>query len=147
MYKAGIVQKGQQFIRLKGKKLYIAWVDVLGGKAKRPYWVCPATAVNVGVLYYGFQGFASRNFYNIPYWNQIQSRSYRASGAAHAIREKLGCPGGLHQPLIKPKGMRWKTFEKWQMKYQKAAGGYLAGVGSRFEKLIKQSNGCLPNKQ
>lgn len=136
-YRKGIVQKGQQSIHLKKQHLLINWTEVLGGRSVRPYWVCPLTGKNAGVLYYGFHGFACRQYYNLPYWNQTQSRSNRTSAAAHAIREKLGCPGGLHLPLVKPKGMRWKTFEKWQEKYQRAAGGYLLGLEKRLDRLIQ----------
>ena len=136
LYRLGGIRQFQASVALNNQRLQIAWVDVLGGKTVRPYWICPRTGKRVGVLYLGAQGFAAREYYGISYWNQSQSKSNRTSASAHEIRRKLGCPGNLCLPLVKPKGMHWKTFRKWEAKYQKAAGGYFSGLESKLNKLL-----------
>ena len=136
LYRMGFIHAGQSIFRSHGQSLNITWVSVLSGRAVKPYWVCPKSFTKVGVLYLGGDGFARRQYYKLSYWGQTQSRANRICAAAHKMRQILGCPGGLYLPLIKPKGMRWKTFNKWQEKYNKAAGGYFLASEGRINKLL-----------
>jgi hypothetical protein len=65
----------------------------------------------VGVLYLA-QIFACRHCYNLAYSSQNEVLRYRLLHKAQKIHQELGGDGVLDEPLFKPKGMHWKTYQR-----------------------------------
>jgi hypothetical protein len=56
--------------------------------------------------------FASRKAHRLAYRCQRQSPYDRAISQAFKRRHRLGADGGIGDPINKPKGMRWATFDR-----------------------------------
>jgi hypothetical protein len=56
--------------------------------------------------------FASRRAYRLAYKSQRETPHDRAIRRAFKLRHRLGAIGGIGDPIPKPKGMRWATFER-----------------------------------
>jgi hypothetical protein len=84
----------------------------LGGR--RWWWVCPKRGDLVSKLYKPAGGgiFASRTAHRLAYRCQRQSPYDRAISQAFKRRKRLGADGGIGDPIDKPKGMRWATFDR-----------------------------------
>jgi hypothetical protein len=84
----------------------------LGGR--RWWWVCPRRGDLVSKLYKPAGGgiFASRKAHRLAYRSQRQSPYDRAISQAFKHRQRLGADGGIGDPIDKPKGMRWATFDR-----------------------------------
>jgi hypothetical protein len=84
----------------------------LGGR--RWWWVCPKRGDLVTKLYKPAGGtlFASRKAHRLAYRSQRQSPYDRAISQAFKRRQRLGADGGIGDPIDKPKGMRWATFDR-----------------------------------
>ena len=86
----------------------VEFVDVLKGKARRPYFYCPFTEKRVGVLVMGERGFGHRTFYGYDYKAQRLGHIDRALNSAGNIKKKLGgvnLDGAITDELLRPKGM------------------------------------------
>ena len=84
----------------------------LGGR--RWWWVCPRCGDLVSKLYKpsGSGIFASRKAHRLAYRCQRQSPYDRAISQAFKRRKRLGADGGIGDPIDKPHGMRWATFDR-----------------------------------
>jgi len=85
----------------------------------RKWFICPTCRKRVGILYGPGKFFRCRNCYCLSYSNQSESKLDRLYRKARKIRRKLDIgsewwgPDNLSEPIFeKPKGMRWKTFER-----------------------------------
>ena len=91
------------------------------------WWlVCPSSGRRCRVLYKpnGGRSFASRQAWGLVYRTQQMSPADRATHRMHTLAEPLG--GDCDMPL-KPKWMRWRTFERKAEKLaeaERAADGY-----------------------
>ncbi len=56
--------------------------------------------------------FASHKTHRLAYRSQRQSPYDRAITQAFKRRQRLGADGGIGDPIDKPKGMRWATFDR-----------------------------------
>jgi hypothetical protein len=81
---------------------------------RRWWWVCPKRGDLVSKLYKPAGGsiFASRKAHCLAYRSQRQSPYDRAISQAFKRRQRLGADGGIGDPIDKPKGMRWSTFDR-----------------------------------
>ena len=81
---------------------------------RRWWWVCPRRGDLVAKLYMPAGGgiFASRKAHRLAYRSQRQSPYDRAISQAFKRRRRLGADGGIGDPIDKPHGMRWATFER-----------------------------------
>jgi hypothetical protein len=81
---------------------------------RRWWWVCPRRGDLVSKLYKpsGSTIFASRKAHRLAYRSQCQSPYDRAISQAFKLRRRLGADGGIGDPINKPKGMRWTTFDR-----------------------------------
>jgi hypothetical protein len=105
--------------RWSGEKIPVAY-DVqlstsrcrLGGW--RWWFECPLTGRRVAKLHLppGATKFASRHAYRLAYTSQRETPRDRALSRAFKARGRLGSEGGIGDYIPKPKGMRWKTFER-----------------------------------
>ena len=106
-------------------------VDVLNGKAQRPYFHCPKLARRVGVLILGNRGFAHRTYYRYLYRIQRQGHFDRAVTSGRKIKQRLG---GSDQEAAtdspdRPKGMHRKTFNKLRKKHARAVAPIMEKIG------------------
>ena len=62
--------------------------------------------------------FASRKAHRLTYRSQRQSPYDRAISQTFNRRQRLGADGGIGDPIDKPKGMRWATFDPGCVKTQ-----------------------------
>lgn len=90
----------------------------LGGE--RVWFRCPANGCGRRVaILYGGDVFACRHCYRLTYESCRESVGDRADRRAWAIREKCGDRwGSLFDPLIRPKGMHHRTFERLDAAYR-----------------------------
>ncbi len=81
---------------------------------RRWWWICPRRGDLVAKLYKpaGDGIFASRKAHRLAYRSQRQSPHDRAISQAFKRRHRLGADGGIGDPIDKPHGMRWATFDR-----------------------------------
>ena len=102
------------------------WVELettpqpFGGR--RWWFICPRTGVRAAKLYLpnGAFTFASRQAYRLAYASQREQPHDRASRRAFKLRGKLGAEGGIGDYILKPKWMRWRTYEHAMDRIDKA---------------------------
>lgn len=101
---------------------------------KRAWFRCPARGCGRRVaILYGGKIFACRHCYQLAYACQRESPGDRASRQADTIRERLGWEGGiLNGPGLKPKGMRWRTYERLYAKHEALVDASLGWMELRF---------------
>ena len=81
---------------------------------RRWWFVCPRTGALVAKLHLpsGAYTFASRRAYRLGYRSQRETPSNRAINRAFKLRGRLGGKGGIGEYIPKPKGMRWRTYDR-----------------------------------
>jgi hypothetical protein len=77
---------------------------------------------------------ASRKAHRLAYRCQRQSPYDRAISQAFKRRQRLGADGGIGDPLNKPKGMRWATFDRRMAQIEAAE----AVCNARLFRLVQQ---------
>lgn len=114
--------------------VYLEWTPcTLGGR--RAWFRCPAQGCGrrVAILYSGTV-FACRHCYQLAYPSQRETWDDRAARRAGRIRDKLGWePGLLNGNGWKPKGMHWRTFERWRAAHDALVNASLMGMSRRFK--------------
>ena len=107
---------------------------------QRAWFLCPGAGCGrrVAILY--FDGlFTCRQCCRIAYSCQRESTIDRAARRADTIRQRLGWPTGLFNPKGgKPKGMRWRTYERLTTQHEAFAGVALAGLARRLGLVPEQ---------
>lgn len=85
-----------------------------GFGGRRWWFVCPRTAKLVSKLHLpnGALTFASQEAYRLAYRSQRETPRDRSLNRAFKLRRRLGSNGGIGEYIVKPKGMRWRTFER-----------------------------------
>ncbi len=64
---------------------------------------------------------------------------YRAVHRAQDIRRRLGASANRMEPFPeKPKGMHWRTYERFWWEHHKAEMEQLVGMGEWIDKLEKK---------
>ncbi len=102
----------------------------------RPWWLCPSCARRVAVLYGLGKFYACRHCYKLAYTSQGESIDDRASRRANRIRKRLGWGAGiLNGKGGKPKGMRWRTFDRLVTEHDAFVRVSLAVMERRFGML------------
>lgn len=87
----------------------------------RRWWmVCPYSGQRVSKLYLPNAGdrFAGRKAWRLAYNSQRKSARDRPFEALFRLQRKLGCEQGWEAPLIRPKGMWRRTFERHLDRYE-----------------------------
>jgi hypothetical protein len=105
----------------KNYPVRVEWTPCNYG-GSRPWFRCPAVgcARRVAVLY-GGDIFACRHCHELNYQSQHEQGWDRALSRYQNIRVKLGGePGSISPFPQKPKGMHWRTYERWCMKANQA---------------------------
>lgn len=81
---------------------------------RRWWFLCPLTNRRVSKLYLPQRAskFAAREAYRIAYRCQRESPRDRALSRAFKARLRLGSGDGIGDYILKPKWMRWRTFDR-----------------------------------
>lgn len=114
----------------------------LGGR--RVWFLCPAQGCGrrVAVLYMGGPIFACRHCYRLAYASQRENQDDRATRRADRIRDRLGWePGILNGSGIKPRGMRWSTYERLTHQHDAHVQAALAGMSKRLGLVNRSLDG------
>lgn len=101
---------------------------------QRAWFLCPAAGCGRRVaILYGGGIFACRHCYRLAYPSQRSTADDRALRRADRIRARLGWePGILNGQGGKPKGMRWRTFQRLSAEHEAFVGESLAGLAQRL---------------
>ena len=86
----------------------------------RRWWmICPFRGNRVGKLYMpnGGDRFAGRSAWRLGYQSQRSAHRDRPFDKLFRLQKKLGSEQGWEAPLLRPKGMHWKTFERHLERY------------------------------
>jgi hypothetical protein len=98
----------------KRDRVPLTWTAPHGG-GQRPWFLCPACARRVALLYSVGMGFVCRHCTQRPYGSQCETPQDRRLRKVRTIRTRLGVSHNLTQPINawhKPKGMHWRTFKR-----------------------------------
>jgi len=101
----------------------------------RAWFVCPAVRCGrrVAILYLGGRYFACRHCYRLAYTSQREESHDRALRRAQAIRQRLGGTANMLDLFpAKPKGMRWRTYERLRAEHNDADVRSWAGIAEKF---------------
>ena len=110
----------------------------LGGS--RPWFICPALGCGrrVAILYCGGI-FACRHCYQLAYASSREDAGKRATRRAERLRARLGWePGILNGEGVKPKWMRWRTFERLATRHDDLVGSSMQGMMVKLKLLLSQ---------
>ena len=104
----------------------------LGGA--RPWFVCPAHGCGRRVaILHGGGIFACRRCHQLAYASTREDAGDRATRRADRIRARLGWePGILNGRGLKPKWMRWRTFERLSEEHDRLLNQSVGGMGFKF---------------
>lgn len=58
--------------------------------------------------------------YRLGYRSQRETANDRALGRAFKLRRRLGSSDGIGNDIAKPKGMRWRTFNRYMARLDQA---------------------------
>jgi hypothetical protein len=102
------------------QRVAIAWTPCRFG-GERPWFVCSVTANGVYCgrsvinLYGAGPLFACRHCYRLAYPSQQEPARRRGLGKSQKIRMRLGGSPNMSEEFPdKPKGMHWRTYERWR---------------------------------
>ena len=118
-------------VKMKEQVIGFEMVDVLNGKAKRPYFFCPQLECHASKLYLGDTGFGHRSYHGYLYESQRQGHFDRAIRTCNNIKKKLSCLEGhsASEKPIRPKGMHRKTYAKYVKKHNSASRSIFYRLG------------------
>jgi hypothetical protein len=93
----------------------------------------------VAVLYGPGKYFLCRHCYDLTYQSQQDNKMYRAVHRAQDIRRRLGASANRMEPFPeKPKGMHWRTYERFWWEHHEAEMEQLVGMGEWIDKVEKK---------
>lgn len=110
----------------------------------RTWFLCPAAGCGrrVAILYNARRYFLCRHCYCLAYESQREDEGDRALRKAQTIRKRLGGSANMTMPFpMKPKWMRWHTYEHLREKAEALTQKSLIAVAHRF-KLFERGGGC-----
>ena len=123
------------------QRVAIEWTPCRFG-GERPWFVCSVAANGaycgreVTKLYGAGRLFACRHCYQLAYASQQEPARLRALKKSQKIRMRLG---GSSNMLVdfpeKPKGMHWRTYERWSRVHDLAKERSLMGFVERLGRL------------
>lgn len=121
----------------------------LGGA--RPWFICPAVGCRRRVaILYGGGFFACRRCHRLAYDSTHEDAGGRATRRADRIRMRLGWePGILNGSGPKPKGMRWRTFDRLVKRHDEYVRRSWVGmaVKLRMTGLLERLGGDLERRK
>jgi hypothetical protein len=74
---------------------------------------------------------------DLAYQSELESKGYRGQMMARKIRTRLGGDRSGFEFPDKPRGMHWRTYERWHEKHDAAVAKSWSGFwGSRFARRL-----------
>jgi hypothetical protein len=92
----------------------------------------------VALLYLRGERWACRICCDLAYRSELELKGYRGQMMARKVQARLGGDrsGGFEFP-DKPKGMHWRTYERWREKHEAAVAKSRSGFRwSRFARRL-----------
>jgi len=122
----------------------IAWTPCrFGGEG--PWFICSAYGRGCGrqvvKLYGAGQSFACRHCYRLGYASQQESAHRRGLGKAQKIRMQLGGSSNMLESFPeKPRGMHWRTYERFRRVHGAAQARFIPGMMAHVKLLGTRRN-------
>ena len=124
----------------------VVWTPCRFG-GERPWFMCsvPSNGAHcwrrVIKLYGAGRFFACRHCYRLAYASQQESAHQRSLGKSQKIRMRLGgSPNMLEEFPDKPKGMHWRTYDRWRRVHDVAEERSTIGLMGLVERLDRRSS-------
>ncbi len=113
----------------------VEWLDVLNGRARRPYFICPQSGRYASKLYLGHKGFAHRTCCGLIYRIQRLGHFDRAFESLRSIKARLKSndADAATDPPSRPKGMHKQTYQKHLTKHYRLAAPILEKLEGFYE--------------
>ena len=109
---------------------------------ERPWFRCPRCDRRVALLSLWGDAFRCRACHGLAYGNTREAGWERARRRSAKVRARLGDNEGRWWLwLPKPKGMRWRTYERLVAELRAAEAATEAGLAAQFEALIARFDG------
>jgi hypothetical protein len=125
-------------------RVAIAWMPCRFG-GERPWFVCSVTSNgvycgrSVAKLYIAGRLFACRHCYQLAYASQQEPARLRGLKKSQKIRMRLGGSGNMLEDFPeKPKGMHWRTYERWSRVHDLARERSTIGLMGAMERLNRR---------
>jgi hypothetical protein len=128
------------------QRIAVEWTPCRFG-GERPWFVCSVAANGVYCgrrvtkLYGAERLFACRHCYRLAYASQQESAHRRGLGKSQKIRMRLGgSPNMLEEFPDKPKGMHWRTYERWRRVHDVAEERSTVGLMGFVERQRRRTS-------
>jgi hypothetical protein len=127
------------------QRVAIEWTLCRFG-GERPWFVCSVAAngkycgYRVAKLYGAGRLFACRHCYRLAYASQQEPVRRRGLWKSQKIRMRLGGSPNMHQEFPdKPKGLHWRTYERWRRVHDVADQRSTVGMIGVVERQRRRS--------
>jgi hypothetical protein len=98
----------------------------------REWFRCLSCGRRCRIIYGGLR-FRCRKCRGLRYESQYEPPFARAASRALKIRDKLGGRGGIDDPFpAKPKGMRWRTYQRLEDQDERCQRAWARGIFAHF---------------
>jgi|SRR5665213_197915 len=126
------------------QRVPIEWTPCSFG-GERPWFTCSVHANGiycgrrVTKLYIDGRLFACRKCYGLAYESQLEPLRHRGLGKAQKLRKRMGgSPNMLEDFPDKPKGMRWRTYDRLRAAYDVAEARSLLGLTRSLDRTQRK---------
>lgn len=102
----------------------------------RPYWLCPSCGGRAAKLYGVGASYRCRTCHRIAYQTQREKAHDRVQTRANKIRKRLGGSPGVEMIPRKPKGMHWRTYERYCAELFTADRAFFDYVQRRWPEVV-----------
>lgn len=99
---------------------------------ERPWWLCPGCSRRVIKLYGCAGRYRCRHCHRLSYRTQREKPVDRMQTRANKLRNKLGGQPGVDMIPPKPKGMHWRTYERYYAEIIAADDAFYRYIAMRW---------------
>jgi ribosomal protein S27AE len=104
---------------------------------RRPWFFCPRCIGRAAILYFHREDWACRRCCDLGYQSELEAKGRRGLMRARKIQARLGGDRSGFEFPDKPKGMHWRTYERWREKHKAAVAKSWSGFEwSRFARRL-----------
>ncbi len=112
---------------------FVPFVESRTAFGGRRQWFQCLSCRNKCRILYGGTYFRCRRCHRLKYETQYEPAFGRAATRALKIRDRLGAKGGLDEPFpVKPKGMHWKTYQRFEAEDERLQHVWAVGISARL---------------